>query len=161
MNNFFKLILSIIISFIPAVFGFLFHPGLSEESNWFGSLGKPGFYTELPLWIMAPVWIGLYFLTGISFFTVWKEGFKNLIVRNAFVIFIIQLLLNVSWTLVFFGAQSVEGGLILIVILWILVIITIMKFKKVSNTAALMLIPYLVWVSFALTLNLSIFILNK
>jgi translocator protein len=155
MNNFLKLILSIVICFIPGIAGALF---TTAESSWYQNLSKPEFTP--PDWLFAPVWIILYLLMGISLFLIWKEGLNNKNVRVAFTFFILQLLLNAAWAPVFFGAESITGGLIIILILWILILLTIFKAKKVSGAASNLLIPYFLWVTFASVLNFFIYILN-
>jgi len=110
--------------------------------------------------VFGPVWVFLYLLMGISLFLVWKEDLKNKHVKTAFMIFMIQLVFNAAWSIVFFGMRSPVGGLIVIVILWILILITTLKFLKISKTAGMLLVPYLLWVTFAAILNYSIFTLN-
>jgi translocator protein len=125
---------------------------------WYSSLNKPSFTP--PDWLFGPVWIILYLLMGVSLFIIWKEELKNKEVRTAFLIFILQLIFNAVWSIIFFGAHSIAGGLVVIVILWILILVTILKFMKISRIAGILLIPYLLWVSFAMVLNFSIFNLN-
>ena len=98
---------------------------------------------------------------GIAFFLVWRKGLKQYHVKKALIIFGIQLALNIAWSAAFFGIKSPLAGLIIIVVLWIAIFITIRYFYNVSLTAARLLIPYILWVSFAAILNLSVFILNK
>ena len=81
-------------------------------------------------------------------------------VRTALIIFLIQLILNALWSIVFFGLESPLYGVIVIIALWIAILFTILKFWKISSVAAILLLPYILWVSFAAVLNISIFILN-
>jgi len=127
-------------------------------TGWYAGLTKPDF--NPPNWIFGPVWILLYFMMGISLFLVWREDLKNAVVKKAFYVFMIQLIFNASWSIVFFGFQSVTGALIIIIIFWLLIIYTILNFLKVSRTSGILLIPYLLWVSFAAILNFFIFKLN-
>ncbi len=156
MSNFIKLIISIVLCQLAGVIGMVFT--INSVPGWYASLIKPTF--NPPAWIFGPVWVTLYLLMGISLFIIWKEGLKNKEVKSAFIIFVIQLIVNASWSVVFFGAHSVTGGLVIIIVLWILILITIIKFIKISRTAAILLIPYLLWVSYASVLIFSIFKLN-
>jgi benzodiazapine receptor len=76
-------------------------------------------------------------------------------------LFGIQLVFNVLWSIAFFGLKSPISGLIVIVILWITILLTILQFSKLSEIASLLLVPYIVWVSFAGVLNLSLYLLNR
>lgn len=156
MSNISKLFLSIVICMLPGIAGVLFDSGL--VNGWYQSISKPSF--NPPNSIFGPVWTVLYLMMGISMFLVWKEGLNNKSVRTAFIIFIIQLVFNAAWSIVFFGAQSIAGGMIVIIILWILILICIIRFLKISRVAGMLLIPYLLWVSFASVLNFFILKLN-
>jgi len=126
--------------------------------TWYATLNKP-FFTP-PSWLFAPVWITLYTLMGISAFLVWRKGLSDQHVRKASIVYAVQLILNVLWSGVFFGFRSILAGLIVIVILWIAILLTILNFHKISTTAGLLLIPYILWVSVAASLNFSVLILN-
>lgn len=156
MSNTLKLILSIFICQAAGLIGTIFT--MDSIPTWYAALNKPSF--NPPNWLFGPVWTVLYLMMGISLFIVWKEGLKNKIVKSAFIIFMVQLFLNTIWSIVFFGMQSPAGGLIIIILLWIMILVTILKFLKISRVAGILLIPYLLWVSFATFLNYSIFILN-
>jgi benzodiazapine receptor len=156
MSNITKLIISIVICQLAGVIGSFFT--MDAIPVWYDTLAKPSF--NPPSSVFGPVWIFLYLLMGISLFLVWKEDLKNKQVKTAFMIFMIQLVFNAAWSIVFFGMRSPVGGLIVIVILWILILITTLKFLKISKTAGMLLVPYLLWVTFAAILNYSIFTLN-
>jgi len=150
-----KLVASIL---IPLVIGFLgsFFTS-SSVNNWYATINKPTF--NPPNWIFGPVWTVLFFLIGISFYLVWKKGFgKNKI--KIIGIYALQLLLNFIWSLLFFGLQSPALALIEIIILWFVILANIIIFYKSTKIAGYILIPYLLWVSFATVLNFAIFILN-
>ncbi|MBS1552936.1 MAG: tryptophan-rich sensory protein [Bacteroidetes bacterium] len=156
MSNLLKLILSIVICLLAGVIGsFITSESLSV---WYAALNKPSF--NPPGSVFAPVWTILYIMMGISMFLIWREGLKNKDVKKAFIFLIIQLILNVLWTAVFFGAHSVSGGLAVIVLLWITVLYCIISFRKISRTASALLIPYLAWLTYATLLNYYILILN-
>ena len=97
---------------------------------------------------------------AVSASIVWRQGLENRSVRISLVIFLIQLILNAFWSVVFFGLQSPLYGIIVIVALWIVILLTIIKFFKISIPAGVLLLPYIGWVTFAAALNVSIFILN-
>jgi tryptophan-rich sensory protein len=151
-----KFIISIIICQSAGIFGSLFT--FDAISDWYLTLEKPTFAP--PNWIFGPVWISLYFLMGVSLYTVWKDELKSK-TRNAFfVVFGIQLVLNALWSFLFFGLNSPLLGLLDIILLDIMVIVTIIYAKSLSKVAMILLIPYLVWIIFASFLNFMIFLLN-
>jgi len=156
MTNIVKLVVSIVICQLTGFIGTFFTS--DSITTWYTALNKPSF--NPPDWIFGPVWIILYLMMGISLFVVWKEDLKNKEIKSAFIIFILQLIFNAAWSVVFFGAQSIIGELIVIIILWVLILITILKFIKISRVAGILLIPYLLWVSFATVLNFFIYNLN-
>ena len=156
MSNIIKLIVSIIICQMAGVIGTIFT--VDSISGWYTGLTKPDF--NPPNWIFGPVWILLYLMMGVSLFLVWREDLKNAVVKKAFYIFMVQLLFNTLWSIVFFGFQSISSALIIIIVLWLLIIYTILNFLKISRTSGILLIPYLLWVTFAVILNFFIFKLN-
>jgi tryptophan-rich sensory protein len=99
-------------------------------------------------------------LMGISLFMVWRKR-EHPRFKIALILFLIQLILNVLWSVVFFGLGSPLLGLIDIVLLWIAILLTIQHGLKVSRTAGLLLLPYIIWVSFAVALNFSLWLLNR
>src|SRR6187455_3466380 len=111
MSNIVKLIICIIICQLAGLIGMVFT--MDSVPGWYASLNKPSF--NPPSWLFGPVWIILYLMMGISLFIIWKEGLKNKVVKSAFIIFVIQLIVNASWSVVFFGAHSIIGGLIVII----------------------------------------------
>jgi len=127
--------------------------------TWYATLVKPSF--SPPNWVFAPVWTLLYILMGLAAAIVWQKGLRNPQVRTALVAFLIQLILNMIWPVLFFGLRSLLCGLVDILFLWAAILVTIAQFSKVSVPAALLLIPYILWVTFATGLNFGIFLLNK
>lgn len=127
-------------------------------STWYTTLEKPAFTP--PNWVFAPVWISLYALMGVAVFLIWRKGLSENGVRAAFIIFWVQLVVNILWSVVFFGSRSVLGGVIVIISLWVLVLITMIKFFRLSKVAGGLLVPYLAWLSIASALNVWILILN-
>ena len=127
--------------------------------TWYASLQKPAF--NPPNWIFGPVWTTLFIMMGVAAFLVWDKGLENKKVRISLAIFGLQLLLNVLWSILFFGLQSPLYAFIDIIMLWASILATIIYFYRISAAAAYLLIPYILWVSFASILNLSIVILNR
>jgi len=127
------------------------------SSGWYEGLIKPKFTP--PSWLFGPAWTTLYILMAVSLYLVWNKEEKEK--RSAFITFGVQLLLNALWSFLFFRLRSPLLGLINIALLWVAILITILKFRKVSKKAAYLLFPYLWWVSFAFVLNFSIWQLNS
>jgi benzodiazapine receptor len=126
--------------------------------TWYATLQKPSF--SPPNWLFAPAWITLYLLMGVAAFLIWRQGLAQKGVRAALVIFLVQLVLNALWSVVFFGLQSPLWGVVVIIALWIAILITIIKFFKLSTAAGSLMLPYILWVSFAAVLNIAVFMLN-
>ncbi len=126
--------------------------------NWYPALEKPWF--DVPSNIFSPVWILMYVLMGISAGIVWSKGFYHKWVKTALYHFGFQLFLNGFWFLLFFAFQKPFLALVDIVILFIVILVTIRWFKIVSLTAAYLLVPYAIWVLFAIALNFEILRLN-
>lgn len=138
-----------------------FASGLSSGSsiqNWYSTLNKPFF--NPPNWIFGPVWTVLYIMMGISVGRIWHKLSNSAQSKTPIILFIIQFFLNLLWTFLFFVFQSPLLGLIDIVLLLFLLVLTIISFKKIDKLSAYLLIPYLLWVSFATLLNASILYLN-
>ena len=130
----------------------------SAIPTWYATLNKPSF--SLPNWLFAPVWTLLYIMMGFAAALVWQKGLQNPRVRTALVIFLAQLILNMVWSVLFFGLRSPLYGFMDSLFLWAMILVTIAQFSKVSTLAAALLIPYILWVTFASGLNLGIFLLN-
>jgi tryptophan-rich sensory protein len=128
-------------------------------SSWYARLKKPTFTP--PNSAFGPVWITLYLLMGIAVFLVWREGLGQGGITAAFVIFWLQLVLNILWSVVFFGRKSLFGAMVIILLLWIPILITIIAFFGVSSLAGALLIPYIIWVSIAANLNVQVWKLNR
>ncbi|MFW5967855.1 MAG: TspO/MBR family protein, partial [Persicimonas sp.] len=126
----------------------------SSVDTWYGTLDKPGFTP--PDWLFGPAWITLYTLMGIAAWLVYREGWPEPAVKAALVVYGLQLLLNAAWSPAFFGLQSPALGLVVIVPLWAAIAATIYFFGRVSTPAAWLLVPYLLWVTYATALNFEI-----
>jgi len=119
--------------------------------TWYLTLNKPSF--QPPSWLFAPVWTFLFFLMGITLYLVWSK-------KNKITWFWVQLLLNILWSFLFFGLHSPILALFEIILLCFAILITIIKFWSFNKKAAILLIPYLAWVTFASYLNFAIARLN-
>lgn len=156
-----------------------------EIGGWYAGLVKPAL--NPPSWVFGPVWTTLYFLMGVALFLVWKNEWKwseraitlqekrprrkwnslswrlwngDLLKLNLISVFLIQLLLNAVWSPVFFGMHRPDIAFFILLALWFSIVSVIMNFSRVSRAAAWLLLPYLLWVSFAGYLNFSIWTLN-
>jgi benzodiazapine receptor len=127
--------------------------------TWYAGLKKPTFTP--PNSVFGPIWITLYLLMGIAVFLVWREGLGQEGVTIAFVIFWAQLVLNILWSVIFFGLKSLFGGMVMILLLWIAILINIITFFGVSPLAGWLLISYIIWVSIAANLNVQVWKLNR
>jgi benzodiazapine receptor len=147
-----SILASVFIGFAGNVFNF------EALATWYPTLLKP-FWTP-PNEAFFPVWTTLFVLMGIATFFVWRKGFEKREVKIAIGVFVIQFALNLMWSWAFFGLQNILAGLIVIIILWFAILATIIVYAKVTKLGAALLIPYIIWVSIATALNLSIFLLN-
>ena len=132
-------------------------PFTTPDSAWFQELAKPWFYP--PDWAFGVVWPILYALMGVAAYLVWRRR-RTDPVRLALGLFVVQLAVNVSWSPVFFGFQAPGAALVVIAILWVLLVPTIATFSRIDVRAAVLLVPYFVWVSFATVLNYAIWAAN-
>ena len=151
-----KLAISLLICQGAGFIGSLFTRPLIP--TWYAALKKPSFTP--PPWVFSPVWITLFALMGISLFIIWRRGLTEKKIGAALGIFGAQLIFNILWSALFFGLRSPLAGLIDIAVLWIAIVLTIWYFVKISKVAGALLVPYLLWVSFAVVLNVSIWRLN-
>jgi tryptophan-rich sensory protein len=127
--------------------------------SWYGTLVRPP--GTPPNWVFGPVWTTLYAMMGLSGAMLWQHGFQDPKARWALILFITQMALNLSWTPVFFGLHQTGPALVVIVVLWVAILATILALLPISRPAALLLIPYLAWVSYATYLNAGYVWLNR
>ena len=156
MKDYFKLFISILICELVGILGTPFT--MSAIPEWYSTLNKPFF--SPPNWLFGPVWTLLYLMMGISFYLIWKQNWKTKELKTAGLYFFAQLFLNFIWSPVFFGLRNPVLGLVVIVALWFVLLVTMKKFYSLSRNAFYLLVPYLVWVSFATALNFAIVVLN-
>lgn len=147
------LVVFIALCFSVAATGAFFPP-----NEWYASLNPPGYAP--PNWVFGPVWSVLYLMIAVSGWLVWKSP-GAISKRTAFVAFGAQLLLNAGWSALFFGLRSPGWALVEICLLWLAILTTIVLFRSHSKTAALLLVPYLAWVSFAAVLNFGFWSMNR
>ncbi|WP_410507930.1 TspO/MBR family protein [Methanosarcina hadiensis] len=151
-----RLLTCIIICQLAGIIGSIFTS--SSLDSWYPLLEKPSF--NPPSWVFFPVWTTLYTLMGISLYLVWEKGMRHREVKIGVFLFGLQLGLNTLWSFLFFGLRSPYYAFLEILILWAAILLTIVQFWKVSKPASLLLIPYILWVSFAALLNYRIWVLN-
>jgi len=152
--NYPLLIFSIALCESAGIIGSLFT--FSAISTWYAFLVKPSF--SPPNYLFGPVWVILYLLMGISLYLIWQKGKKTF---GLVKLFLIHLVLNSLWSIIFFGFKNLGLAFVEILILWGIILVLAFKFYKVNKTAAYLLIPYQLWVSFATILNLSVWLLNR
>ncbi len=144
---------------IPLVSGSLSGLAIADHiSSWYSTLNKPSF--NPPNYLFGPVWSVLYILMGIGLYLILQTP-KSAMRTKSIMLFTVQLILNLSWSFIFFNAQSPFAALIIIGILWIAILMMMIYFHTLSPIASYLQIPYLLWVSFATVLNAAIWILNK
>jgi len=148
-----KLVISIVICQLAGLVGVVFT--MPALDGWYKNLKKPFFAP--PDWVFSPVWVILFLLMGVSLFLVWKKGGNG----EAKIIFSTQLILNILWSAFFFGIKSPGLAFIDLFFLWFAILCTIILFYRIFKLAGLLLIPYILWVSFAGILNFTIWMLNE
>lgn len=159
IRKYLQLVLAVLLCQAAGIIGTIFtSPAIP---TWYVSLNKPSF--NPPAWLFGPVWISLYTLMGLALFIIWQQDRgktrgKN--TKTALIFFMIQLALNAGWSPLFFGLKQPGWAFTEIILLWIMIVLTLVRFYKLSKIAGFLLVPYFIWVSFAAVLNLSLWILN-
>ncbi len=139
----------IIVTFCAPLLGIFGMPGA-----WYDALDKPSW--NPPPWIFGPVWTFLYLMMAVAAWLIWKrDGW-----RQALLFYFVQLALNAAWTPIFFGAHQLGWALAEIILLWSAILLTMFSFFRVSKPAGWMLVPYLIWVTFAANLNFTLWRMN-
>ncbi|MGZ3756115.1 MAG: TspO/MBR family protein, partial [Mucilaginibacter sp.] len=111
--------------------------------------------------VFGPVWTVLYILMGIAAYLVWIRRDQTAAFNKARNIYFIQLFFNFCWSIIFFGLHQILAAFVIIVLLWISIIFNIFAFAKINKAASILLVPYLLWVSFAGVLNFAVYLLNR
>jgi tryptophan-rich sensory protein len=125
--------------------------------TWYTTINKPSFTP--PNWVFGPVWTVLYVLMGIAGWRVWCKARPDQL-RVPLALFAVQLALNLAWSVVFFGAHRIGGAVVVIVGLEAAILATMVAFRRIDGLAALLLVPYALWVVFAAVLNIAAWQLN-
>lgn len=155
LPNWAKLLISLIVPFLAGFIGS--SVTITGINSWYMNIAKPSF--NPPNWIFGPVWTVLYIMMGFALYFLWTaKTSENR--KKAITFFTIQIFLNSLWSILFFALEAPLLAFIEIIILWVFILLTIFYSWKVSRKAAYLLIPYILWVSFAAVLNFAIFLLN-
>ena len=152
-NKFLSFLLFALVTFSASTIGGLATIGFKEP--WYSSIIKPSF--NPPDWIFAPVWTMLYLFMTIAIWMFWHSKNRDL---DTIYIYLIHLIINTTWSIVFFVFHKIVLALIILVILIFLIVVLIVRFKRVNLHSHYLMIPYLLWCFFALLLNVSLIILN-
>ncbi len=148
--------ISLALSFGAGFIGSFFT--MPQIESWYRLLDKPFF--SPPDFVFGPVWSLLYLMIAISLFLFWKKGIETHYQKKILQIFLLQILLNTLWSLVFFGMESILGGLVVILLLLYSIFLLIKHFWYDYRASAYLLVPYFLWVTFATMLNVALLILN-
>ncbi len=159
IDNFLKLVITVVVCEVAGMIGTIFTaPSIPA---WYAALTKPPL--NPPAWVFGPVWTILFALMGISLFLIWKSAsfVTQKERRVGIILFFVQLALNIFWSIIFFGLHNPAGAFVDIILLWFAILATIIAFAKISKPAAWLLVPYVLWVSFAAYLNFAIWMVNR
>ena len=143
----------LVLCFGAASLGAFFMPG-----EWYAGIRKPSW--NPPGWVFGPVWSALYTMMAVAAWLVWKRGGWG-VQRRPLAVFLVQWALNALWTPLFFGWHRPGWAFVEILLLWLAIIWTLREFWRVHRTAAMLLVPYLMWVTFASVLNGTLWWLNR
>ena len=152
-NKFLSFILFGLITYSASVIGGLVTVSFKEP--WYSLINKPTF--NPPSWVFAPVWTTLYLMMTIAIWLFWHSRNKDM---NTIYIYFIHIVLNTTWSIVFFGLHQILLALIVLIGLILIIIILMLRFKRVNILSYYLMIPYLLWCCYALVLNFNIFLLN-
>ena len=152
-NKFISFLLFAIVTYSASFIGSI--ATISYKEPWYSSLNK-SFLTP-PDWVFAPVWTTLYLFMTIAIWAAWHKNYRDL---NLVFYYLIHLIFNTTWSIVFFVFHNILIALFNLVVLILFIIFLMFKFKKVSNISLILMIPYLLWCLYALILNFSLLILN-
>lgn len=114
-----------------------------------------------PSSVFAPVWTVLFFLMGLAAYRIWMYGYEHKGVKKAVLLYLVQLGLNFLWTILFFGLALRGLAMVEILVLLLFIILTTIEFFRLDKLAGYLMVPYILWVSFASVLNYSIWMLNR
>lgn len=131
---------------------------ITQIPTWYASLDKPFF--NPPSWVFGPVWTFLYILMGTSLYLIIQSKSEKKAKRKAIIFFVIQLVLNTFWSIIFFGLHAIGVSILEILVLWGVILACIIYTRRVSKVGSYLMYPYIAWVSFATLLTISIYFLN-
>lgn len=150
----------ILVSFLPSATAVFV-----ETGAWYESLNRPAWTP--PSWVFGPVWTVLYLLMGIAAWRVWStsgsgdsEVLRDPRATRALTLYLVHLLFNAAWTWLFFGLHLLTAAAVEIVILWMMIVALVVLFWKCDRLAGALLLPYLLWVSYAVTLSVGFALMN-
>ena len=152
-NKFISFVLFFIITYSASFIGGM--ATISFKEPWYSQLVKSNY--NPPDWICAPVWTTLYLMMTLAIWFYWHSKNREM---NTIYIYFIHIVFNTTWSIVFFGLHQILLALIVLMILITLIIILILRFKRVNYVSSYLMIPYLLWSSYALFLNFNLYILN-
>ncbi|QIT56693.1 tryptophan-rich sensory protein [Aquisalimonas sp. 2447] len=131
---------------------------VTDPGEWYAQLDKPAWTP--PDWLFAPAWTVLYTLMGVSAWMIWERRLQEPLAWPALLLFLGQLVLNGLWSWFFFGQHAIVAAFVDILLLWTALLATLLLFLRVRRPAGLLLVPYLLWVTYAVALNGAIVVLN-
>ena len=143
---------------LPLIVGWISSLITQGSMEVFETINKP--YLSPPGWVFPVVWTILYILMGIASYIVLTSNQSQYKINTALAVYLIQLAFNFVWPIIFFNAQKYLLAFVWLIVLWVLILITTVLFGNISKTAGKLMIPYLLWVTFAGYLNYSIYMLN-
>ena len=152
-NKFLSFILFFIVTYSASFIGG--YVSMSFKEPWYSDLVKSNY--NPPDWIFAPVWTTLYLMMTLAIWFFWHSKNKDI---NTIYIYFIHIVFNTTWSIVFFGLQQILFALIVLLVLIFLIIVLIIRYKRVNLVSYYLMIPYLLWTTYALFLNLNLLILN-
>ena len=152
-NKIISFVLFATVTYSASVIGALATIGFKEP--WYSSITKPSF--SPPDWIFAPVWTTLYLMMTIAIWFFWHSKNKDI---STIYIYLIHLIFNTTWSVVFFVFHNIFLAFLVLIVLIVLIILLIVRFKRVNMLSYYLMIPYLLWCCFALTLNINLTLLN-
>ena len=152
-NKIISFVLFATVTYSASVIGALATIGFKEP--WYSLITKPSF--SPPDWIFAPVWTTLYLMMTIAIWFFWHSKNKDI---NTIYIYLIHLIFNTTWSVVFFVFHNIFLAFLVLIVLIVLIILLIVRFKRVNMLSYYLMIPYLLWCCFAITLNINLILLN-
>ena len=152
-NKFLSFMFFLIITFSASFIGAF--TTINYKEPWYSQIIKSNY--NPPDWVFAPVWTSLYLMMTFAIWIFWHCKNKD---TNTVYIYFIHIVINTTWSIVFFGLHQIFLAMIVLVILIFFIIVLLLRFKRVNLVSYYLMIPYLLWCSYALFLNFNLFLLN-